>query len=154
MAQDTCGCRKRKGVQDRQAFDVLSTPQFMPVEVCRPVFDLLRACRLRHDLAALYSTGPPRSKRHASNRILNNNPHRTLWRFKIARPRHQTHLICQQSLTLGMAGLLSPVLVVDLAFSFRRSILRAAFFCCFSFRAQAFCLFLNVSIFPPRSLSH
>jgi hypothetical protein len=24
--------------------------------------------------------------------------------------------------------------------------LRAAFFCCFSFRAQAFCRFLNVSI--------
>src|SRR5512135_1196091 len=34
------------------------------------------------------------------------------------------------------------------AFSLRRSILRAAFFCCFSFRAHAFCRFLNVSIIP------
>jgi hypothetical protein len=39
-----------------------------------------------------------------------------------------------------------------LPFHFRRSILRAAFFCCFFFRNKAFCRFLNVSICPPLSL--
>ncbi len=43
----------------------------------------------------------------------------------------------------------SSFLFVDFAFSSLRSNLRAAFFCCFSLRSEAFCLFLNVSICPP-----
>jgi hypothetical protein len=48
-----------------------------------------------------------------------------------------------------IVGSASSPVSAGLVFSFRRSILRAAFFCCFSFRAQAFCRFLKVSIDPP-----
>ena len=53
---------------------------------------------------------------------------------------------------LGTTGIPYPVLFAEFAFSLRRAILRAAFFSFFSFRAQAFCRFLNVSIRPLRLL--
>jgi hypothetical protein len=54
-----------------------------------------------------------------------------------------------QSAIRGAATLFSSFLLPAFAFSFRRSIRRAAFFCCFSFRAHAFCRFLKVSIGSP-----
>ena len=54
----------------------------------------------------------------------------------------------------GVGEWLSGPLLGDFAFSTRRSILRAAFCCCFSFLAQAFCRFLNVSIHSPKRNFH
>jgi hypothetical protein len=43
-----CGHRKREGVQDRESFGIIATPQFMPErEIYDPVFDLLRACSIK-----------------------------------------------------------------------------------------------------------
>src|SRR5215471_12640409 len=54
----------------------------------------------------------------------------------------------------GCFGISSSSLVTALAFSFLRSMRRAAFFCFFSRRAVSFCLFLKVSlaIKPPFQL--
>src|SRR5215510_13342965 len=46
----------------------------------------------------------------------------------------------------GCFGISSSSLVTALAFSFLRSMRRAAFFCFFSRRAVSFCLFLKVSL--------
>lgn len=59
------------------------------------------------------------------------------------------YIALDQSTVRGAATLFSSPLFVEFAFSFRRSIRRAAFFCCFSLRAHAFCRFLKVSIGPP-----